>query len=262
MHVFKKSLALVVVAITVIAIRSGTASQDLVLPLYKMRDVLGHKVATQEGKEVGHIDNVILDASSGDIAYAVVTSGGVLRLGNTLRMLPWSVLHLATGSAPFQLQISQEQFNNAPQFHQDEWPDMEDRHWEDAIQVYYGKLPYWGKRVPSQTNTPVAQGPRPILRARSLLQSRIMNPRGQRLGEIEEVVIDATAGEVAYVVLAFGEFPQLKDKWFALSWQALQQSKGLGTFMLDVDARVLAEASGFNKDRWPQKAQDIKGVGN
>ena len=162
MHIFTKVLALVVV-ITALAIQSGAAKQNLVFPLYKMGDVLDQTVATQEGKKVGHIDNIILAASSGDIAYAVVSSGGVLKLGNTLRMVPWSVLHLATDKKPFQLQISEEQFNNAPRFHQDEWPDMEDRHWEDAIQVYYGKPPYWGKRLPSETNTPVAQGPRPIL---------------------------------------------------------------------------------------------------
>ena len=89
-----------------------------------------------------------------------------------------------------------------------------------------------------------------------------MNPRGQRLGEIEEVVIDATAGEVAYVVLAFKESPQLQEKRFALPWQAIQQSDGLGMFILDVETRVLAEESGFDKDRWPQQAQRIKGIGN
>jgi len=167
-------------------------------------------------------------------------------------------VQFATGSGPFQLQISQEQFNHAPQFEPDQWPDMEDRHWDDAIHVYYGKPSYWGKHLPPKTADPVAQGPRPLLRARSILQSKVMHPRGQRLGEIEEVVIDATAGAVAYVVLAFKEFPRPGEKWFALPWQALQQSKGLGTFTLAVDPKVLEEAPGFDKAQWPHQAQDIR----
>ena len=50
-------------------------------------------------------------------------------------------------------------------------------------------------------------GPRPVLRAASVVQSTVMNPRGQRLGEIKDVVDDSVAGQVAYVVLAFGTYP-------------------------------------------------------
>ena len=91
--------------------------------------------------------------------------------------------------------------------------------------------PPLGKHLGSD-NAPVAQGPRPVLRAASVVQSTVMNPRGQRLGEIKDVVIDAAAGQVAYVVLAFGDLPLRREKWFALPWQAFQQSKGLGTFLL------------------------------
>ena len=68
--------------------RGEAAAPDVVFPLYKMRDVLG-QAATPQGKEVGHIENVVLDAATGDLLYCVVTSGGVLGVGGTLRALPW-----------------------------------------------------------------------------------------------------------------------------------------------------------------------------
>ena len=40
--------------------------------------------------------------------------------------------------------MEEEQFQNAPQFDNDSWPDMMDRHWVDAIHVYYGKPYRWG----------------------------------------------------------------------------------------------------------------------
>jgi sporulation protein YlmC with PRC-barrel domain len=184
----------------------------------------------------------------------------VLGVGGTLRALPWGVLQGAADRKSFQLQIAEERFTNAPHFDKDNWPDMMDRHWVDAVHAYYGTTSPLGKGMGSD-NQPVAQGPRPVLMATYVLQGHVMNPRGQRLGKIKDVVIDATAGQVAYVVLAFEDFPPRRAKWFALPWQALQQSKGLGTFITAVDTKVLKKAPGFQRDHWPTQAQAIGGAG-
>jgi sporulation protein YlmC with PRC-barrel domain len=225
-----------------------------------MRDILGQAVTTPEGKEVGHIENVVLDAATGDLLYGVVSSGRVLGVGGTFQTLPWAVLQGAADRKAFQLPIAEEQFHNAPHFDNDSWPDMLDRHWVDAMHVYYGKTPRLGKRL-GPDNAPVAQVPRLVLRAASVVQGTVMHPRGQRLGAIKDLVTDAAAGQVVYVVLAFGDVPLRREKWFALPWQAFQQSKGLGTFLLAVDAKALEEASGFARDRWPTHAQTIGGTG-
>jgi sporulation protein YlmC with PRC-barrel domain len=260
MHVVWMLIVLVCVSSPALVMRGDAAAPDVAFPLYKMRDILGQAVTTSQGKEVAHIENVVLDAATGDLLYWVVTSGGVLGVGGTLRTLPWEVLQGAADRKSFQLLLEEEQFTHAPHFDNDSWPDMMDRHWIDAIQVYYGKTPGLGKRL-GPDNAPVAQGPRPVLRAASVVQSTVMHPRGQRLGEIKDVVIDAVAGRVAYVVLAFGDLSLRRDKWFALPWQAFQQSKGLGTFLLAVDAQALEEAPGFARDRWPTHAQPLDGAG-
>ena len=82
-----------------------------------------------------------------------------------------------------------------------------------------------------------------------------MNPHGQWLGDIEEVVIDTAAGKVAYAVLsARKKWLGLGEKWFAIPWHTLQQSEGLGTFTLNVDKETLQKAPGFDKDNWPNRA--------
>jgi sporulation protein YlmC with PRC-barrel domain len=260
MHMLWMLLALVCISNTALVMRGDAAAPDVAFPLYKLREVLGQAVTTAQGKEVGHIENVLLDAATGDLLYWVVSSGGVLGMGSTLRALPWEGLQGAADRKAFQLQIAEEQFQHAPHFDNDRWPDMMDRHWVDAIHVYYGTRPRLGKHL-GPDNEPVAQGPRPVLRAASVVQGTVMNPRGQRLGAIKDLVIDAIAGQVAYVVLAFGDMPLGREKWFALPWQALQQSKGLDTFLLAVDAKELEEAPGFARDRWPTQAQTIGGAG-
>ena len=260
MYILWMLVALGWVASTTLGMRAEAASPEVTFPLYKLHDVLGQAVTTPQGKEVGHIENVMLDAATGDLLYWIVSSGSVLGVGGTLRALPWEVIQGAADRQAFQLQIEEERFTNAPQFDKDHWPDMMDRHWVDAVYAYYGTTSPLGKRMGSD-NQPVAQGPRPVLMASYVLQGHVMNPRGQRLGKIKDVVIDAKAGQVAYVVLAFAGFPPRREKWFALPWQALQQSKGLGTFITAVDAKVLKKASGFNRDHWPTHAQALGGAG-
>ena len=170
MHMLWLLVALVGIVSPALVMRGEAASPDVVFPLYTMRDVLGQAVTPPQGKEVGHIENVVLDAATGDLLYWVVTSGGVLGVGGTLRTLPWEVLQGAADRKAFQLQIEEEQFQKAPHFEKDRWPDMMDRHWIDAIHVYYGKTPRLGKHL-GPDNAPVAQGPRPVLRAASVVQS-------------------------------------------------------------------------------------------
>jgi sporulation protein YlmC with PRC-barrel domain len=225
-----------------------------------MESIVGHAVETRQGENVGHITDIVIDAVTGEVPYAVLGAGGVLGLGDKLVAIPWWILHLAATAEPFRLQIPLEQLTNAPGFTKEQWPDMEARHWRDAIHAYYGRPPYGGKHLPPETpRTPIeqAQLPRRFLKASYVVQSKVINPRGQQLGDIEEVVIEATAGTVAYTVLEFGGVLGLGTKWFALPWQVLRQAEGLGTFTLDIDPEVLREASGFDKDRWPQQAQEL-----
>lgn len=122
-------------------------------------------------------------------------------------------------------------------------------------QAYYGQPPHWGQHLPPKTVRETGgQMVRRLLRASYVLKSGVMNPQGQWLGNIEEVVIDTAAGKVAYAVLSVGRFLDLREKLFAIPWHALQQSAGFGTFTLDVDPKTLQAAPGFDHDHWPKRA--------
>jgi sporulation protein YlmC with PRC-barrel domain len=231
------------------------AAQDIQPPLYKMRSVIGHTVENQHGKELGHIEEVVIDAGTGDIAYAVLAFGEFLGVGGKLFALPWYALQQPGKGNTFRLEMTEEQLKKAPGFDKDQWPDMEERHWQNAIHAYYGRPPRVGQELPPKTaSEPAPPIPHRLLRAGYVLKGKVINPRGQRLGSIEEVVVDATTGQVAYAVLSVGEFLGLGEKLFAIPWLALQQSAGLGTFTLDVDKETLQKAPGFDKDHWPNMA--------
>jgi sporulation protein YlmC with PRC-barrel domain len=98
-----------------------------------------------------------------------------------------------------------------------------------------------------------------VLAASTLTGDRVRNSNGEDLGSIEEIMIDLSSGRVAYAVLSFGGFLGIGDKLFAIPWNALRVDQGEHEFILDVDRKTLESAPGFDKDNWPDMADQTFG---
>jgi sporulation protein YlmC with PRC-barrel domain len=98
-------------------------------------------------------------------------------------------------------------------------------------------------------------GPGPRIMAASTLEGdEVVNNNGEELGYIDEIVIDVSAGRIAYAVLASGGLLGMGDKLFAIPWNALTLDVDRECFILDIDKKALEKAPGFDKDRWPSMA--------
>lgn len=98
------------------------------------------------------------------------------------------------------------------------------------------------------------------MRPGELAGTEVRNPKGERLGKVEDVTIDTTTGRVAYVVLSAGGFLGLGDRFFAIPWQIFQLDAARDRFILDVSKETLRNAPGFDKDDWPDLSLDEYGV--
>lgn len=90
-----------------------------------------------------------------------------------------------------------------------------------------------------------------VLSATSIVGDKVINANGDDLGKIEEIMLDLDFGRISYAVLSFGGFLGLGDKFFALPWDALQLDAEKEAFILNVPKEVLKNASGFDKENWP-----------
>ncbi|MDB5963044.1 MAG: photosystem reaction center subunit [Massilia sp.] len=100
--------------------------------------LIGDDVRNTQGENLGDIKEIMLDMQSGQVAYAVLSFGGVLGLGEKLFAVPWKALKLDTVNKCFTLDVSKEQLKNAPGFDPDAWPDMDDVQWQNQLQTFYG----------------------------------------------------------------------------------------------------------------------------
>jgi sporulation protein YlmC with PRC-barrel domain len=113
----------------------------------------GDRVRNASGEDLGKVEEIMIDVPTGRIAYAVLSFGGFLGMGNKLFAIPWDALTLDEDNHEFILNVDKQTLENAPGFDKDNWPDMADQSWGSEIYSYYGKTPYWDTTGTQGTTT-------------------------------------------------------------------------------------------------------------
>ena len=105
----------------------------------------GDRVRNSAGEDLGKIEEIMIDIPGGRVAYAVLSFGGFLGMGNKLFAVPWDALTIDEQEHEFVLNIDKQTLEKAPGFDKDNWPDMADSTWGSQIYDYYGSKPYWNE---------------------------------------------------------------------------------------------------------------------
>jgi len=103
----------------------------------------GDKVVNPRGEDLGTIEEIMIDVQRGRVAYAVMSCGGFLGMGEKLFAIPWSALTLDASRHCFVLDADRERFEKAPGFDKHHWPSMADDAWATQVHEFYGVRPYW-----------------------------------------------------------------------------------------------------------------------
>ncbi|MFC4158381.1 PRC-barrel domain-containing protein [Chitinimonas lacunae] len=128
----------------IVGSQHSLSSADGPGPYLMLADTLtGNDVVNPAGEKLGDIKGIMLDVQRGRIAYAVLSVGGFLGMGDRLFALPWAALTLDIDQKQFILNASKEVLENAPGFDKDHWPSMADTRWADQVHTYYDVRPYW-----------------------------------------------------------------------------------------------------------------------
>lgn len=96
-----------------------------------------------------------------------------------------------------------------------------------------------------------------ISRASTFKNTTVKNAVSEKVGKVEDIMIDSSNGEVSYVVLSVDTgFLDLGSKFFAIPWQAFKfDTHQEDIFILNVEKEKLKYAPGFDKDNWPSNPQ-------
>jgi hypothetical protein len=106
--------------------------------------VEGTPVRRADGEKIGTIQRLMIDKLSGSVAYAVLSFGGFLGMGQKHAPIPWARLNYDPTLGAYHLDLSNEELSGAPSIAADQEFDWGDRSREVEIHKYYRVPPYWG----------------------------------------------------------------------------------------------------------------------
>lgn len=88
-------------------------------------------------------------------------------------------------------------------------------------------------------------------RVSQLIGKDVRNPQGEKLGEINDLIVDVNNEVVHYAILSFGGFLGVGDKLFAYPINVFRHASDKDELVLDIDKEKLRRAPGFARNHWP-----------
>jgi sporulation protein YlmC with PRC-barrel domain len=107
--------------------------------IVKANAVINEKVKSNDNENLGKIEEIMIEKSSGEVQYVVLSFGGILGMGEKLFALPWNSIHYSPEEKCFILNVAKKTLENNPTgFDKNNWPDMADPLWIQSIKSWYG----------------------------------------------------------------------------------------------------------------------------
>ena len=229
--------------------------------LFRGEHLMGTPVMDPQHKEIGVVNDAVLDLRSGNVRYIAVEYP-TLRGRDKLFAVPWDRFRLArkdNGVYYLVVNIDDETFERAPGFARTTWPNFAARRWAKSIDIYYGVYV-----KPGDIATRFGTDPDPVRDVEHL--ERLSTIKGlavigddseRKIGVLSDVVVDFGTGHARYAVLQFSESIGIEDRRFAVPFEKLdyKTKNGEACMELDVDRQKLARAPSFEQKQWPNLRQ-------
>jgi len=121
---------------------SNTGSSDIAKEetgsLIAASKVEGTNVYDRQGQSLGSVYDVMIDKRSGEVAYAVMSFGGFLGMGQSYHPLPWDVLDYDEARGGYVVDLDEERLTNAPHYDDTNTPNWSSPEFGRRIDEYYG----------------------------------------------------------------------------------------------------------------------------
>lgn len=99
--------------------------------------IFGYPVINSKHEDIGKVKELIINLRNGKIAYAILSFGGILGMGDKLFAIPFQYMKVYPNKGFAVLDISKSALEQAPGFDKNHWPDFNSSAWLDAIDTYF-----------------------------------------------------------------------------------------------------------------------------
>jgi sporulation protein YlmC with PRC-barrel domain len=89
---------------------------------------------------------------------------------------------------------------------------------------------------------PTASGHTSAIRATKVCGTAVHDKSGNKIGEIEDVILDKLSNNIMFAVVSFGGFLGLGEKYHPIPWSTLKYDKPKGSYLVDFTKEQLQAA--------------------
>ncbi len=90
-----------------------------------------------------------------------------------------------------------------------------------------------------------------VLSAKTIINDDIKTLQGEKVGVINDIVLNVLDGKVEYIVVEVGGVLGIGGKYFAVPYHSLKLDAADHSYVIQRDINYLRDAPGFDKDHWP-----------
>ena len=173
----------------------------------RLSKLMGMNAHDSAGELVGHVKDIVIDTTTGQMRYVVLASGGALGIGEALHAVPLSRVRV-DAQRTLALDLTRQDLDASPAF--------DERKLGDATRARVAQPADAGK-----VNAKYR-------RASDLLKARVRDSHGGAIGKIDDLLVDVPARRVEQVVVKFDRAWNPNDKLIALPMSAFADGATAG----------------------------------
>ena len=80
------------------------------------------------------------------------------------------------------------------------------------------------------------------IRAKTVIGTSVKDATGERIGHIEDIVLDKLSNNIVFAIVGFGEFLGMGEKYHPNPWSSLKYDQGEGSYVIPYSRDVLEAA--------------------
>jgi sporulation protein YlmC with PRC-barrel domain len=176
--------------------------------------LMGSDVRDTNGKDIGKVQDLLVDVDTGKVKSAIVSLGNDSRTGTELYRYPITAFSRSGTSNELLLKTSERPPEPSQKFGRDNWPS-----WVAG----------------SDKTASSSQRQSGVWQASRLIGKDIEDRNGEHLGEIADLVIDSNTGDVAQAIMRYDRPWSLDNPLVAVPLESLDFHGGRRAVSMDVD---------------------------
>jgi sporulation protein YlmC with PRC-barrel domain len=246
-------------------------------------------VKNNQNEKLGKVEDLAVDVESGRVVQVILSTGGFLGVGDTLTAVPPEALHHDVANKVLHLDADREKLKGAPKFEMSNWAEYSDSNHLAEVYTHYGQEPAFGfiqtgdvvqvgqrnaVASPNTVSTRKADGTwdkarvssdsqwmipasrlGQVQKASKLIGTAVDNLQNEKLGKVENLLVDLPSGRVVAIIVSSGGFLGMGDELSAIPPTALRFTTDRETLQLDTSKEMLSSAPHFKANQWPDFAQ-------